>query len=128
MEPQTSRRLPWRRVLLLGATALAWPVVGLAGGGPAPVLVLFGALAVVWVTVLALPTTSRPVLTGVLAAVLHALVLTTVGLVAGDAMGPGPGPSPVGLVLGAELVPAVLLGAGAGLLGQGLRSVRGRRP
>ncbi len=119
-------RVRGRVIAALAATVLLWPALGITNL-PEPVLaaIVLPVTVAVWVAVLGLRDTPRPVLTGTLAGLVYGAVLTTLSVTLGAADRP-----PALLVVAGvyELAWVTLLGAGAGLLGSGLQQVRGRRP
>ena len=120
------RRVRGRLVAALAATVLLWPALGITNL-PEPVLaaVVLPVTVAVWVAALGLRDTPRPVLTGTLAGLAYGAVLTAVSVVSGARV-LSPGLLVVSGVF--ELAWVTLLGAGAGLLGSGLQTMRGRRP
>ncbi|MCM0641577.1 hypothetical protein [Cellulomonas wangsupingiae] len=118
----------WPVVLLLAATVLLWPLLGAAGlDDLALAAVVVPVTALTWVAVLGLRDAPRPVLTGTLAGLLYGGVL--VALSVGFGGGFGGGRTAGVVLLGAvwELTWGALLGAGAGLLGGGVRQLRSSR-
>ena len=118
----------WPVVLLLAATVLLWPLVGVTGlDDLALAAVVVPVTALVWVALLGLRDAPRPVLTGTLAGLLYGGVLVALSFAFGGGFGGGHTPGAVLLGAAWELASGALLGAGAGLLGSGVRQLRGPR-
>ncbi|SFJ71706.1 hypothetical protein [Cellulomonas sp. KH9] len=120
------RRVRGRVVAALAATVLLWPALAVTHmPEPGLAAVVLSVTLVVWVAVLGLRDTPRPVLTGTLAGLAYGAVLAAVSVVSGAAH-----LSPALLVVAGvfELTWVTLLGAGTGLLGSGLQRTRGRQP
>lgn len=118
--------LRWRMILSLGLLALLRPLTRMTGVFEAPILTTV-LLTVLWVAVVGLTRTPRPVLTLVLAGLVYAAAATLLsavvtGLTDGTVRGP--------LTQPFAMVSMLLTNAGwglvAGLLALGLQRLRGR--